>query len=87
MNSTSVSNNSILHIIWHFIISILLALVHYIIEKKKVHFLQNRLYVFVCAFVFQCEKIKKRNKALFGALRMAHSNSLDEIDQRILDAR
>ncbi|XP_025085704.1 stromal interaction molecule homolog isoform X3 [Pomacea canaliculata] len=34
-----------------------------------------------------CEKIKKRNKALFGALRMAHSNSLDEIDQRILDAR
>ena len=38
-------------------------------------------------FCFQCDKIKKRNKAFFGSLRMAHSNSLDEIDQRILDAR
>ncbi|KAH9519926.1 Stromal interaction molecule 2 [Bulinus truncatus] len=34
-----------------------------------------------------CDKIKKRNKAFFGSLRMAHSNSLDDIDQSILDAR
>ncbi|KAK7465238.1 hypothetical protein BaRGS_00037608, partial [Batillaria attramentaria] len=34
-----------------------------------------------------CDKIKRRNKAFFGSLRMAHSNSIDEIDQRILDAR
>ncbi|XP_076445968.1 stromal interaction molecule 2-like isoform X2 [Babylonia areolata] len=34
-----------------------------------------------------CDKIKRRNKAFFGSLRMAHSNSLDEIDQRILDAK
>ncbi|BFZ24132.1 hypothetical protein BsWGS_27171 [Bradybaena similaris] len=34
-----------------------------------------------------CEKIKKRKQAFFGPLRMAHSNSLDEIDQSILDAR
>lgn len=34
-----------------------------------------------------CDKIKRRNKAIFGSLRMAHSNSIDEIDQRILDAR
>ncbi|XP_076468369.1 stromal interaction molecule homolog [Babylonia areolata] len=34
-----------------------------------------------------CEKIKRRNKAIFGSLRMAHGNSLDVIDQHILDAR
>ncbi|CAL1537800.1 unnamed protein product [Lymnaea stagnalis] len=34
-----------------------------------------------------CDKIKRRNKAFFGSLRMAHSNSLDDIDQSILDAR
>uniref|UniRef100_A0A0B7AC29 STIM1/2 Orai1-activating region domain-containing protein n=1 Tax=Arion vulgaris TaxID=1028688 RepID=A0A0B7AC29_9EUPU len=34
-----------------------------------------------------CEKIKKRKQAFFGSLRMAHSNSLDDIDQSILDAR
>ncbi|CAG5134822.1 unnamed protein product, partial [Candidula unifasciata] len=34
-----------------------------------------------------CEKIKKRKQAFFGPLRMAHSNSLDDIDQSILDAR
>ncbi|KAL8594598.1 hypothetical protein ACOMHN_002153 [Nucella lapillus] len=34
-----------------------------------------------------CEKIKRRNRAVFGSLRMAHSNSLDEIDQRIFDAK
>ncbi|XP_005109924.2 stromal interaction molecule 1 isoform X2 [Aplysia californica] len=34
-----------------------------------------------------CDKIKKRNKAFLGSLRMAHSNSLDDIDQSILDAR
>ncbi|GFO06232.1 stromal interaction molecule 1-like [Plakobranchus ocellatus] len=34
-----------------------------------------------------CDKIKKRNKAFFGSLRIAHSNSLDDIEQSIMDAR
>ncbi|XP_067664144.1 stromal interaction molecule 1-like isoform X2 [Haliotis asinina] len=34
-----------------------------------------------------CDKIRKRNKAFLGSLRMAHGNSLDDIDQRILTAR
>ncbi|XP_041360091.1 stromal interaction molecule homolog isoform X2 [Gigantopelta aegis] len=35
----------------------------------------------------ECDKIRKRNRAFFGSLRMAHSSSLDDVDQWILHAR
>lgn len=34
-----------------------------------------------------CEKVKKRSQAFLGSLRMAHSNSMDNVDQSMLDAR
>ncbi|XP_074649721.1 stromal interaction molecule 1-like isoform X2 [Tubulanus polymorphus] len=34
-----------------------------------------------------CEKLRKKRSAFMGSLRIAHSDSIDEIDRRILDAR
>ncbi|KAL5011645.1 hypothetical protein ScPMuIL_010196 [Solemya velum] len=34
-----------------------------------------------------CEKIRKKRTAFLGSLRMAHNNSIDDIDQRIVAAR
>jgi hypothetical protein len=36
---------------------------------------------------FQCEKLRKKRNAFMGSLRIAHSNGIDDIDQRILQAR
>ncbi|XP_064609823.1 stromal interaction molecule 1-like [Liolophura sinensis] len=35
----------------------------------------------------ECERIRKKRNTVMGAMRMAHSNSMDEIDQRIANAR
>ncbi|GAB1604629.1 stromal interaction molecule homolog [Argonauta hians] len=34
-----------------------------------------------------CEKLKKKRNAFMGPLRIAHGNSIDEVDKRILNAR
>ncbi|XP_064636160.1 stromal interaction molecule homolog isoform X4 [Lineus longissimus] len=34
-----------------------------------------------------CEKLRKKRNAFLGSLRLAHSNGIDDIDQRILQAR
>ena len=35
----------------------------------------------------QCEKLRKKRNAFMGPLRIAHGNSIDEVDKRILNAR
>ncbi|XP_071088689.1 stromal interaction molecule 1-like isoform X3 [Haliotis cracherodii] len=58
-------------------------------ELEQVHYMAKRSAAEKQLSVAKegCDKIRKRNKAFLGSLRMAHGNSLDDIDQRILIAR
>ncbi|KAK6172360.1 hypothetical protein SNE40_016032 [Patella caerulea] len=61
----------------------------YTFEVEQIHFNAKRhaAELQLQSTKENCERIKKRNKAFFGSLRMAHSTSLDDIDQQILNAR
>ena len=41
----------------------------------------------ICLFIFQCEKIRKKRSGMLGTIRIAQGNSIDDIDQRIMQAR
>ena len=41
----------------------------------------------MCLFIFQCEKIRKKRSGMLGTIRIAQGNSIDDIDQRIMQAR
>lgn len=36
---------------------------------------------------FQAEKIKKKKSSLFGTFHVAHSSSMNDVDQKILSAK
>ena len=35
----------------------------------------------------QCDKLRKKRASLLGAFRVAHGNSIDDVDNRILEAK
>ena len=37
--------------------------------------------------MFQCDKLRKKRSTLLGAFRVAHSSSIDDVDNRILQAK
>ena len=37
--------------------------------------------------MFQCEKIRKKRSGMLGTIRIAQGNSIDDVDQRIMQAR
>lgn len=47
---------------------------------------QFGLVTFTCTSS-QAEKIKKKRSSVFGTLQVAHSSSLDQVDQKILEAK
>lgn len=41
----------------------------------------------ICCFCYQCDKIRKQKDKFFGSFHVAHTNSLDDADDKIIRVR
>lgn len=49
-------------------------------------YIQSGLLFSKFSFI-QCEKVSKARRSMFGSLRLAHGQTIDLVDQKIINAR